>query len=226
MPEHDRPGRRCLGDDALQPTDPGSCQRTESHADLRERRRHRVVVAGRDAHHPCRFGSAKPERKRCAERNRHLAEELSCLASTDDRGDPVDEPDRLQPPLEHRKQRPLVTLMHRVLTRHEHDVRRVAGKAIALRRPEPCEDRDAGDVLGGQQRCLPSCVTRRSYGRRDCTSRRSKGRVEVRPSERGTSNLRPMRCDGRRRTLGEWNNVLADSMTQSARWRGQGHFAA
>ena len=116
-----------------------------------------MVVAGRDAHHTRRFGSAEAERKGRAEGDRHLAEESTRLASTNDGGIPSTSPTVSSRPSSTANKRTLVALMHRVLARQEPDVRCVPGEPVALGRPEPGEDRDAGDVLGGHQRSVP-CV--------------------------------------------------------------------
>ena len=87
-----------------------------------------------------RDGSAarNPTGKAVAERDRHLPEDVARLPPADDALDPVDELDRLDAALEHREQRPLVALVHRVLAGREADVGRGAGEPLALgRRREP-----------------------------------------------------------------------------------------
>ena len=61
--------------------------------------------------------------------------------------DPVDELDRLDATLEHGKERPLAALVHRVLARHETDVRRRSGKPFAPGCADSRKDGDAGDVV-------------------------------------------------------------------------------
>ena len=164
MTEHDCPRRRGFGDDALQPADPVARQRTELDPDLGRRGGDRVVVLGAEAHHACRLGGAKAERKRCPECDRHLAEELALGAAADDTLHPVDERDGLQTPLEHGEQRALVALMDGEFPWQQPDVGRDPGEPLALDQAELREDRDLGDLLGRQHSGTRSRVMERSYG--------------------------------------------------------------
>ena len=127
--------------------DPLPRQRAELHPDLGRRGCDRVVVLGLDAHDARRLGRAEAERERRAERDRHLADEIAHATSADDALDAVDEPDRLQAPLEDREQRPLVARVDRVLARQEPDVRCDPGEPFALCVAEIGKERDAGDVV-------------------------------------------------------------------------------
>jgi hypothetical protein len=147
MADDDRTGRARIGRNALQCTDPLSRQLTEFHAHLRCRSRDRVVVPSLDAHEPRRLSGPESEREGRSQRHRHLSDELTHAAPADDAVDPVDNRDSLQAALEHREQHPLVPRVHRVLARHEPDIRRKPGKPLALDRAKPGKDRDAGNLL-------------------------------------------------------------------------------
>ena len=79
------------------------------------------------------------------------------LALADGALDAVDELDDLDATLEQAEERALVALVRGVLARREADVGCGAGEPLALRRVEPREDRDPGDLLGrhhdGQRYC-------------------------------------------------------------------------
>ena len=147
MPYHDRTWQRRIRRDALQPADPLLRQDTELHPDLGRRGCDRVVVLSLDPHEARRLSSAKPERERRPERDRHLPHEVAHTTSADNALDPVDKRDRLQATLEHREQSPLVTRVYRVLTRHEPDIRRDPGKPFALDRAQVGKDRDTDDLV-------------------------------------------------------------------------------
>ena len=122
VPKHDCPRRRRLGGDALQPADPLPSQSAELDAHFRCRSRDRVIFVSLDPHDARRLGSAKAERERRRERDRHLAKELAHTTSADDARDSVLERDRLEASFEDREQRSPVTRVHRVLAGHEPDV--------------------------------------------------------------------------------------------------------
>ena len=149
-PDDDRPRRRRLRGDALQPARPRHPVRREPPdllADVRRHRGDRVVVVRLDPHHARRLGRAEADGKDRAERDRHLAEDVSQLALADDPLDAVDQLDRLDPPLEHREERALRPLVRRVLALHEADVGGGPREPLAVRRVEPGEDRHAADVV-------------------------------------------------------------------------------
>lgn len=109
-----------------------------------------------------RSPESEPEHR--PERDRHLAEEVTDVPSADDTMDPVDECDRLDPTLEHGEQRPLVTLVHRVLARHEPDIRRDAREPFPLDRAESVEEGDLRELVrrhhGGQLRRAAGAAAR------------------------------------------------------------------
>ena len=150
MPDHDRPRRRRLGRDALQPArsaDPVARQPADLLADVRRHGRDRVVVVRLDPHDARLLRRAEPDREHRPERDRHLAEDVPRAALADDALDPVDELDRLDATLEHGEERALAALVRRVLARHEADVGRGPGKPLAVGRLESREDRDPADLL-------------------------------------------------------------------------------
>ena len=82
-----------------------------------------------------------------SERDRHLSEYLARLPLADYALHAVDPSDHLDPPFEDAEQRPFVTLVHGVLTRHERDVRDDPGEPFAIGRLEVCEDGDLTDLV-------------------------------------------------------------------------------
>ena len=103
------------------------------------------------------LGGAEADREDGAEHDRHLAEDVAGVALADDALDPVDELDRLDPPVEHGEERALAALVRGVLAGRERDVGRRAREPLALGVGEPGEDRDAA---------ISSAVTmRRPYPR-------------------------------------------------------------
>jgi hypothetical protein len=66
----------------------------------------------------------------------------------DDALDTVDGLDCLDATLEHGEDRALVSLVRRVLARHEAEIRRCAGKSLSLSGGEICKDSDPADFLG------------------------------------------------------------------------------
>ncbi len=86
-------------------------------ADVRRHGRDGVVVVSLDPHDARRLRRAEPDREHRAERDRHLAEDVSRASLADDALDPVDELDRLDAALEHGEERALAALVRRVLAR-------------------------------------------------------------------------------------------------------------
>jgi len=98
---------------------------------------------------------AEPDREDRSERDRHFPEDVSRLAPSDDLFDPVGQPDCLDPSFEQAEERSLGALMGGELPRGERDVGGGAREPLALGLVEPCEDRDAADVLGRDHRRRP-----------------------------------------------------------------------
>src|SRR4029079_5263014 len=90
--------------------------------DLGRDRSYRVVVPRLDPHHARLLGRAEPDGKDCAAADRHLAEDVSGKALSEDAVDTVDVPGRLDASLEHGKQRLRRALLRGVLARGETDV--------------------------------------------------------------------------------------------------------
>ena len=83
------------------------------------------------------------------ERDRHLPEDVTGPPLADHALDAVDEPDHLDPTLEHAEQRPLVALVHGVLAGAERDVGRDATEPLAVGRLEIREHLEPPDLLRG-----------------------------------------------------------------------------
>jgi hypothetical protein len=152
MSDHDRPRRRWLRRDALQPACPAHPVRGEPadlRRDLRHHGRYGVVVVGVDPHYARRLGGAEPDREHGPERDRDLSEDVAGQSLPEHALDPVDEPGRLDATLEHGEEGSLGALVRRVLARHEADVGGHSGEPLALGRVQAREERDAGDLLGG-----------------------------------------------------------------------------
>ena len=84
--------------------------------------RDRVVIVGLDPHDARLLRGPEPDREDGAEDYRDLTEDVSRVPLPDDALDPVDELHRLDPALQDCKERPVVTLVCRVLARREGDV--------------------------------------------------------------------------------------------------------
>jgi hypothetical protein len=83
------------------------------------------------------------------ERDRHLAEDVAREPLPDDALDPVGEPHRLDPALEHREQRALGALVRGVLARDERDVGRHPRQPLTSGGVERLEQRDLPDLVCG-----------------------------------------------------------------------------
>jgi hypothetical protein len=151
MPDDDRPRRRRLGGDPLEPAqaaDPVGRQPPDLLLDLGRHRRDRVVVVRIDAHDAGRLRCAKPDREDRPEHDRHLAEDVPGMAHADDAVDAVDGLDRLDLPLEHGEQRPLAALWRRVLARRQAHVGCRPRELLALLGVEAREQRHLADLIG------------------------------------------------------------------------------
>jgi hypothetical protein len=121
--DDDRAGRRLVRRNGLEPADAVPRERPELLSHRGRDGRDRVVVRRLDPHDARRLRRAEPERKHRSERDRDLPDEVARATSTDNALDSVDMRDRLQATLEHDEQRTVVTLVDRVLARHEPQVR-------------------------------------------------------------------------------------------------------
>ena len=117
-----------------------------------------MVVVRLDPHHPRRLDGAEADREHGAERDRHLAEEVSGVANSDPAVDAVDYPGRLDLPLEHGEERPLVSLVRSELSGAQADVGRRATHALAVGRVEALEHADPADLLRRHHPCLPPAM--------------------------------------------------------------------
>ena len=150
MPDDDRPRRRRVGRDPLQAArsaDSMTGEPPDFFPDVWGGGCNSVVVMRLDPHDPRLLGRTEPDRKHGPERDRHLPEDVPRVALTDNALDPVDELDRLDATREHGEERPLATLMHRVLTRFEADIGRHPGEALAVSHAESRKHGDASDLL-------------------------------------------------------------------------------
>ncbi len=107
-----------------------------------------MVVLRLDPHDAGRHGRAKPHREHGAKHDGHLPEDVARVTLAEDALDPVDEPGRLDAPLEHGEERALSALGRRVLSRHEAHIRRHPGEPLTLGQVETREKLDATDFLG------------------------------------------------------------------------------
>ena len=155
--EHDRARTLGRGGEALQAAGAADAVCGQLADLLRDRRRcgcERVVVVRLDSHHPRRLGGAEADREDRAQRDRYLAEEVSRACGCRRRADAVDHPGRLDPPLEHGEERPLVSLVGGVLTGAQVDVGCGAADALAIGGIEAGEDADLPDLLRRHHPCL------------------------------------------------------------------------
>ena len=113
-----------------------------------------MVVVRLDPHHPRCLDSAEVDREDGAERDRHLAEEVSRVANADPPMDAVDHPRRLDLSLEHGEERALVSLVGGELSRAQIDVGRRATHALAIGGVEAGEDADLPDLLRRHHSCV------------------------------------------------------------------------
>jgi hypothetical protein len=116
MADHDRPGRRLLGRDALEPTragDPVSCPPADVLADVRRHSRDSVGVVRLDSHDARPLGRPEPDGEHRPEGDRHLPEDVPRAALAQNTLDSVDELDRFDTAPEHGEQRALAALARR-----------------------------------------------------------------------------------------------------------------
>jgi hypothetical protein len=161
--EHDGPIRGRLGSEALQAAgaaDAIGCEETDGRRDAGRGGRDHVIVARLDTHHPRGLRGPEADGERGAQRDRHLAEDLSGVALADDARYAVDELDCLDTALEHAEERPLVTFVDCVLARPEADVGGDATQLLTVGRVERFERRDAPDLVGRHHVGCPCCTAR------------------------------------------------------------------
>ena len=90
--------------------------------DLRRGRGRRVVVLRLEAEDARRLDGSVPGRERRPERHRHFAEDVAAVPVPDHPRQAIEELDDLDVALEHREERPLVSLVDRVVAGSEPDV--------------------------------------------------------------------------------------------------------
>ena len=150
MPNDDRPGRGRIGRKGLQAARSAHSvarQRADFLGDLSLRGRGSVVILSLEPHDARFLGGTKADGKHRSESDRELSEYVAGAPLADGAFDPVGEPDSFDATLEHCKQRPLVPLVHRVLTRHKADVSHHAGQSLTAVRVQGRKDRDRADFL-------------------------------------------------------------------------------
>ena len=151
MSDHDRPGRRWRRCEPLQTARSADAVRRQL-ADLLPEPgrdgRDGVVVLRLHPHDTGRLRRPEADREHGAERDRDLTEDIARVSLADDTLDPVDELDRLDPPLEQAEERTPAALVHRVLARNEPDVRGGAREPLPLGSVQLREDRERGDLVG------------------------------------------------------------------------------
>ena len=101
-------------------------------------------------HHARGLRGAVAARKRRAERDRHFTEILRRRTPADRALDAVDHFGNLDLPREHDIDRALVTLVHRVLSGGEMDVRGRLRQALEFGLLQPREQRDRGKLVDRQ----------------------------------------------------------------------------
>jgi hypothetical protein len=81
------------------------CEVADRNCHVRGDRGEHVVVVRLDPQHPRLFRRPEADRERRAERDRHLAEDVTRLPRADDALAPIGDPHRLDPAGEHREER-------------------------------------------------------------------------------------------------------------------------
>ena len=150
LPDHDRPRRRRLRGEPLQPPCPGhpvARERADRLGDDRIHRRDRVVLGRLDPQHARLDGGAETNREDGSEHDRNLAEHVARQPLPDDPHRPVDRLHRFDPAFEHGEQRAILALVRRVLARHQAHVRRRARQTLRARGAEHRKYLDPSDLL-------------------------------------------------------------------------------
>src|SRR5215210_2073341 len=186
MTDHERTWRRRFGRDPLQPACPAhsvACEPADFVTDVGLHGRDGVVVPRLDPHDARGLRRTKSDGEHRTEGDRHLAEDVPGPAFADDALEPVDPFDRFDPTLDYAEERALAALVHRVLPRHEADVRRRPRKPFALGWGERCKDADPPDLF---RRHHDRHIGRRKLGsarpRITCSRERERPAARSRPA--------------------------------------------
>ena len=135
-PHHNRPRRPLLSRERRQATSaphPVVREVADLLAEIGHRGRKRVIITRLKSHHPGRLGGAKPDREHRPEHDRHLPENVTRITITKHPLDTINDPDRLDPPLDHREQCPLITLVRGVLALHQRHISSHTTDLLTLR---------------------------------------------------------------------------------------------
>ena len=143
-------GVRRLRGESLQSAEPLARQRADHDRDLGCSRGNLVVLPGVEAHDSRGLGSAEAPGKRCPEGDGYLAEDGARKPPPDVLLPALHPLGDLNLPGNHREERPLLALVHRVLAGAQMDIGGGLRDPLAVGVNEAGEQRDRGDVVGRQ----------------------------------------------------------------------------